>query len=388
MAAEKEGLYLRGSTWWIRYRDPWGREVRESAKTANAKEAKSLRDARLRGVANHREGIRRFTGPASERLTVGALLANLQQDYETRRLKSLRQMKNHLRPVKTAFGTLRAVRVTRRTIEEYIAARRKEKISDTTIDRETELLRRAFKLAAESEPPLVAWVPKVPRLVKKGANAREGFVERADFEALVAELPSEVLQDMTRWGYFTGMRLGEIKALTWDGYDHETRTMRLPSRSAKTGRARMIVLDGWPELAEVIERRLAARRLDCPLVFHNGHGRHVGEFYTSWARALDRTNENAAERRKQAVRHFTFHDLRRTAVRNMIRAGVDRDVAKRISGHETDEIFTRYNIVNEKDLAEAMEKRAAYEATLPRERASGGIAAFARKPAHNPRTGE
>jgi integrase len=152
--------------------------------------------------------------------------------------------------------------------------------------------------------------------------------------------------------------------------------MRLPSRSAKTGRARMIVLKGWPELADVIERRLAARRLDSPLVFHNGHGRRVGEFYTSWARALDRAHKNAVEHGKQGVRHFTFHDLRRTAVRNMIRAGVDRDVAKRISGHETDEIFTRYNIVNENDLAEAMEKRAAYEATLPRERPSGGVARF------------
>jgi integrase len=134
----------------------------------------------------------------------------LQQDYETRRLKSLRQMKMHLRPVKTAFGALRAVRVTRRTIEDYIAVRRKEGLADATIDHETELLGRAFSLAAESEPPLVAWVPKVPRLVKKGTNAREGFVERADFKKLVAELPSEVLKDMTRWGYFTGMRLGEI----------------------------------------------------------------------------------------------------------------------------------------------------------------------------------
>ncbi len=377
MDAERmEGLYLRGRTWWIRYRDPWGREIRESAKTANAKEAENIRGARLRGVANHREGIRRFAGPASERLTVGAPLANLQQDYETRRLKSLRQMKAHLRPVKTAFGTLRAVRVARRTIEDYIAARRKERVSDATIDRETELLRRAFKLAAESEPPLVAWVPRVPHLVEKGANAREGFVERADFERLVAELPSEVLQDMARWGYLTGMRLGEIEALTWDGYDHETRTMRLPSRSAKTGRARMVALEGWPELAEVIERRLAARRLDCPLAFHNGHGRRVGEFCTSWGRALERANKSAVEQRKQPVRHFTLHDLRRTAVRNMIRAGVDRDVAKRISGHETDEIFTRYNIVSEKDLAEAMAKRAAYEATLPREQAGGGIARF------------
>jgi integrase len=336
---DETGLYLRGATWWIRYRDPSGREIRESAKTNDGGQAQKLRAARLRDVANHREGIRRFQGPASERLTVGALLDNLERDHETRRLKSLRQTKVHLRLLRTAFGTLRAIRITTRTIEDYIGARRAEKMADATIDRETELLRRSFTPAAHAEPPLVAWVPRVPRLVKKGANAREGFVDRADFEKLVDELPSEVLQDVARWGYFIGMRLGEVKSLTWEGYDRETRTMRLPGKNAKSGRARMIVLDGMPELAELIDRRLATRRLDCPLVFHNGQGRRVGEFYTT--------------------------DLRRTAVRNMIRAGVDRDVAKRISGHETDEIFTRYNIVNEKDLAEAMVKRAAYEQTLP-----------------------
>ncbi len=375
-AEDRTGLYLRGRTWWIRYRDPSGREVRESAKTEDARAAKRLRDVRLREVANHRGGIRRFQGPAAERVTVGVLLDNLEKDYETRRLKSLRQLKVHLRPLRTAFGTLKAVAVTTSAIDDYIAARRAEKVSDTTIDLETGYLHRAFSLAKESDPPLVAWAPTFVRLVKKGSNAREGFVERADFEALVAELPSEVLRGLAWWGYATGMRLGECRSLSWEGYDSETRTMRLPGKSAKSGRPRAIALDGWPELAAVIDRRLAARRLDSPLVFHNGRGQKVGEFPTTWARAIKRAK----------VRHFTFHDLRRTAVRNMIRAGVDRDVAKRISGHETDEIFTRYNIVDERDLEAAMEKRAAYEARLPRERANGVLASFAPAAAHNSRT--
>src|SRR5262249_55822557 len=51
-----------------------------------------------------------------------------------------------------------------------------------------------------------------------------------------------------------------------------------------------------------------------------------------------------------------LHDFRRTAVRNLIRAGVSRDVARKISGHETDSIFSRYNTTDENDLADAAQK--------------------------------
>jgi integrase len=84
-------------------------------------------------------------------------------------------------------------------------------------------------------------------------------------------------------------------------------------------------------------------------IFHRG-GSPVGEFRKSWATAT----KNAG------VAGKLFHDLRRSAVRNMTQAGTPAAVAMRISGHKTASMFQRYNIVCVDDLSAALEKTEAY----------------------------
>lgn len=361
-----DGLYLRKNVWQIRFRGPQhGKSKRgdyrlstgiktsgtDEDRKKTRKAAERMLAEKRREWANLKHGIPGFVAPSAEKKTIDDLLAAVISEAERRPLKGLRELKVHTQHVRRLLGFRRAVSVTRKDLNEYIAKRRAEGAADRTIDIELEPIKSGYRLLGlESRAPDTRNL----RLVRGNANARTGFWERAQFERFVAELPSELLRDVWRFGYFTGMRRGEILALTWDGFDRETRTLRLHGKASKTGRARVIPIGGWPELSEVVERRLAARRLDCPLIFHS-HGHRVGDFYTTMRRALDRAG----------LQGLTFHDLRRSAARNMLLAGVPQAVAMKITGHETDSMFRRYAIVDEAAISAALGLRAAYEATLP-----------------------
>jgi integrase len=161
------------------------------------------------------------------------------------------------------------------------------------------------------------------------------------------------------------MRPGEIRGLTWAAFDKETWTLRLHAKDTKTGYGRVIPLED--DLRAVIERRLKARRLDCAFIFHRS-GRPVGEFRKTWmsackAAGLAVTVERDGKKVDRAAR--LPYDLRRTAVRNMVRGGTDPAIAMKISGHRTRAVFDRYSIISEDDIRAAMKKTVAYVASLP-----------------------
>lgn len=97
------------------------------------------------------------------------------------------------------------------------------------------------------------------------------------------------------------------------------------------------------EVAGIIERRQQERVESCPYVFHR-RGARINDFYRVWCTARD----------KAGLPGLLFHDARRTAVRNMDRAGVPRQTAKQITGHKTDAVYNCYRIVNEQDIREGM----------------------------------
>jgi integrase len=293
-------------------------------------------------------------------------------------------------PLRDALGWLPALVVDEDRIREYVRVRlygpakvledagrkspslvagalaktnRLRPVSNATVNRELQLLTQAYRLKEKE----VGRGPTVPKLEER---VREGFCDRVDFELIVAHLPED-LQDFARWGYLTGWRKGEIASLRWNELSMETRQLRLRGQFTKNGEPRVIPLMG--ELWEIVLRRRQARRYEgengetvlSPLVFFRQKGRGVPkagiavtEFRKSWKAAC------IAAEKPEAL----FHDFRRTAVRNMVRAGVDRKVAMLISGHKTESIFERYNITDDRDLEVAVRKTQEYVSQLPKER--------------------
>ena len=339
-----------GRRWYVAYYGPrpdGHGEIREVAGDTE-KEAWTLLRARLRELAVHCAGLRKFHGPRQERVTMEELLTGHERDFEIRGRKSLSQLRSHLKHVRRFFRFDRALAVTSARLRDYIAHRQQEGAASATINRELEAIQRAFALAVESD--ILSIAPKVPSLPEH--NARQGFFERAEFEAVLHHLDDDDLRDFCAWAYRTGMRPGEIKSLTWETFDRETWTLRLHAKHAKTGYGRVLALEG--PLRKIIERRLKARRLDCPVIFHR-NGRPIGGFRKTWTRAC----------RAAGLEGKLLYDLRRTAVRNMVRAGVPERVAMTISGHRTRAVFDRYNIVSEDDLRAAVQKTSAYVEGLP-----------------------
>ena len=367
MIVERKRYGSRGQGSLIRYDDSpnWvscyyvrGKEYRESTGSADLKTARRFHKQKLDEIALDRQGTKRVITPMAARVTVNQLLDDLKADIELRELKSSYKLRSHTKAVREYFGGLRALDVTSATIDKYIEKLRAAGKAPATVNRYTQVLGAAFKLAVERKKLTEA--PMIRKLSEAG-NARQGFFERDQVEAVVAALP-DYLQDMVRFAHATGWRKSEIIGLRWDMVDTAARTITLPT--TKNGRPRCLSLAG--DVAEIITRREQARLVErggdvrvADLIFHR-QGQSVGDFKKSWHVALVKAGlthqEKAADGTVVTVHDRLFHDLRRTAARNLVRSGVREGVAMAVTGHRTRSVFDRYAIVADDDIRGAMEK--------------------------------
>ena len=143
-----------------------------------------------------------------------------------------------------------------------------------------------------------------------------------------------------------------MASLTWADWDPAAGAIIARRENVKNRRPHKLVL--VDELAQIIERRWQAKSAASDFIFHRD-GKRIGDFRKAWAAACVAAG----------VPGKLFHDLRRSGVRNMVRAGVREGDAMAQSGHRTRAIFDRYNITSDDDLREASRRTQEYLKAQP-----------------------
>ncbi|MCP3923380.1 MAG: site-specific integrase [Desulfobacterales bacterium] len=328
-------LYLRGKTWWMKIPRKGETPLRKSTgEKVKMRAREVLRKAESEVSAGERPFFEYSETNYSE------LVSLIENDYVINK-QNLRSLTTRLNNLKY-FENFKAHKINSVSIMEYIGFRLQKGASNATINRELAALRRMFRLANEQTPPLIEKVPVFKMLKEK--NVRKGFFEHDEFIKIRENLP-EFLRPVITFGYFFGWRKEEILTLRWSSVDIKSWIVRLEVGEGKTEEGRTVYLND--ELKNIFQELWNNRKekgIILPWVFPNRkHTDRVYEFRKTWNKAFEGSG----------IDHKIFHDLRRTAVRNMVRAGVPERVAMLLSGHKTRSVFDRYNIVNDNDLKNA-----------------------------------
>ncbi len=219
-------------------------------------------------------------------------------------------------------------------------------LSRATVNRSLACLRRMLAIAREDGK--LQSVPFV-RLLKE-PSARKGFVTQKQFDELLAALPTH-LRPLVTFLYWCGCRLGEARAIQWEQVSLQERLIRLEADQTKNATARVI------PLPSVVAEELSRIKPKTGTVFDATNLR------TEWAKActavgLGKMEEQESKEGNRWRRYggLIVHDLRRSAIRNMVAAGNPENWCMAISGHKTASVFRRYAIVSTADISAAMRR--------------------------------
>lgn len=341
------------SSLYISYRAE-GRECLVSAKTDELADAKRELKRLTRNRDNAREGKEPLMTPKAERVTIGDLLdANLRRAGAAK-LESLRGVGYLTETLRNLLGQVRAVEFRPEHVDLYKERRkrgegtaRKAKVGDKSIREELAILNRAFTYAVERR--VLHYAPFIEK--PTADNVREKEIPLEKFPGILAAIGSPDARDFCEWLLLTAMRPKGTRALRWEWFDGDTWTLKVPSE--KGGQAREFAIEG--SLRRVFERRLAARRLGCPFIFHqDGEALDERRVRRAFYEALEACGLPTGRK------GFTLYDTKKTAAGLLIDSGLSEHEAMHFSGHATASMFDRYIVKSSARHRENVKKRDLY----------------------------
>ncbi len=333
----------RSAVWWVKYYVN-GRAVRASTETEDKEAAKRILKTREGAAATGQPVM-----PRVDRIRYEEVAQDLRRHYETGGSRSLREAQARFDHLAAFFTGRRVAAIGSADVATYVQQRQGAGAANGTINRELATLTRMLRLAYENGKLLR--LPVVRKL--KEAAPRSGFFEREQYDAVRRRLKPD-LQVAAAIAYTYGWRMqSEVLRLERRQLDLEAGTLRLDPGTTKNDEGRVAYLT--PELvrllAEQLERIRAVERKTgriIPSLFPYLRGRRrLGQRRRDFRKAWRTACKDAG------VPGRLVHDFRRTAVRNLERAGVPRSVAMKITGHKTESVYRRYAIVSDADLREA-----------------------------------
>lgn len=334
------------SPWlYVAYRDHRHVEQVVSTKVADPELARKKLDEFTRHRENTKQSGVAPRGPKLERMRIGHLLDENLRRAERDGLASLRQIRYRTAGLKQFFGNTRVLDYAPRMARTYADARSQQGTAPASIHRELEILTAAFTFARAEG--LIQQVPAVPKPVV--SNVREERLTLGEVDAVLAAMRDENpdYADFAEAIFLTMRRPSEVRRLTWDrNFDRDNRSLFFPS--AKGGRPTVFALEG--ALGELVERRIAARRLDSPHIFHR-RGRAVPQegprdLYKSVCPKLGIDPSKVG-----------LYGLKHSGMSEALAGGLSETQIMELSGHRTRSAFQRYAILGPEQNREALRKR-------------------------------
>lgn len=335
--------------WYAQYYDGRGRQIRVSTRTESQQEASKALN-RLLGSRDRGEP----PIPDVKKLRYGDLRKTLLDAYATQGHKSLQTLSNGdetvwgLKALDEFFGFhdgsagWPVMKITSDAAREFARKRQSEGLSNGTVNGSLRLLRHMLRLAADEGR--ISRAPKI-QLVKE-PPPRQGFLNPDQFGRLLAALPQS-LRPLITFLYYCGVRLGEARSVRWAQVDLRDHLVHLEGEQTKNDTGRAI------PLPEVLVEMLKGIEPKEGVVFDTSN---LPKEWMKACRAAGLGTYEITEKGGWAYRGLIVHDLRRSAIRNLVRSGTPETVAMRISGHKTRDVFERYNIVDTRDVRFAMQR--------------------------------